>query len=218
MVSHPTDRFEPLISSSDPSFDRFYGIYSESMPVRERKPKAEITAMVGQPHYKILLLKRAGTAIGFSIIFAPVSEMFCLLEYMAIDVMYRSSGLGRTLFTRSILNVIDGRGFIPVLLEVDSEREPSGDMTVIKRRLDFYRRLGCLRIQGLSYVLPLPGEGPPPAMDLLVYFHSRTAVIRRSELERWLRVVYMSVYNCSPEDPRLAMMTSTLSDPVVLTR
>jgi len=210
------DLYEPLVSNSDPSFEEFFGIYAASMPLREQKPRAVISAMVGQPHYKILLLKRNGAAVGFSITFSPLIEPFCLLEYMAVHAMYRNSGLGRQLFLRSVQEVVAHRGSIPVLLEVDSDRELSADLAVIRKRQHFYRRLGCLRVDGLSYVLPLPGKGPPPEMDLLVYFPDRASVIRRSELARWLTVVYESVYDCSPQDQRLTRMISTLSDPVVL--
>jgi hypothetical protein len=186
------------------------------MPLREQKPRILISAMVCQPHYKVLLLKRNGTPIGFSIIFYPLTETFCLLEYMAIHTMYRNSGLGRQLFLRSIQDVVASRGSIPVLLEVDSDRERLADLTMIRKRQQFYRRLGCLRVDGLSYVLPLPGVGPPPEMDLLIYFPDCASVIRKAQLEQWLTVIYKSVYDCSPEDPRLTKMTSTLPDPVVL--
>ncbi len=38
----------------------------------------------------------------------------------------------------------------------------------------------------------------------------------RAFAERWLGVVYESVYGCSPDDPRLRAMTATLGDPIVL--
>lgn len=211
------DVYEPLVSRKDPSFAAFFRIYSESMPLREQKGKALVAAMVGQPHYRFLLLKRDGVTIGFSAIFCPPSESFCLLEYMAIHPMHRNSGLGRGLFLRSIQEVVATRGSIPVLLEVDSDRGLEGDVTMIRRRQQFYRRLGCVRVEGLSYVLPLPGDGPPPPMDLFVYLPAGLPAIRKPQLERWLSVVYESVYDCSPNDPRLGAMMATLCDPEVQT-
>jgi len=213
---HGADVYEPLLSSHDPAFDEFFGIYADSIPLRERKPKTVVAAMVGQPHYTFLLLKREGRIAGFSTIFCPPAEPFCLLEYMAIDARLRNSGLGRGLFLRSVQEVAASRGDIPMLLEVDSDRGLEGDLALTRRRQRFYERLGCRRVEGLAYVLPLPGDGPPPPMDLYVYFPDRPPVIRKSQLERWLGVVYESVYGCSARDARLSRMAATLPDPIAL--
>jgi len=68
----------------------------------------------------------------------------------------------------------------------------------------------------LSYILPLQGEDPPPQMDLMVYLPDRQPLIRRHELEHWLKVIYNKVYDCSPEDPRIADMMEAIGDPVKL--
>jgi GNAT superfamily N-acetyltransferase len=208
--------YEPLVSSTDPSFDEFYGIYVESMPLRERKPKTQISAITTRPDYKILLLKRNAVVIGFSILFTPTNELFCLLEYMAVHSAYRNLGLGRELFLRTFQDVVSNCGTVPVLLEVDSDREQSADQEIRRRRQRFYRRLGCLRIDGLSYVLPLHGEGPPPQMDLMLYLPDCLPLIRRHQLEHWLKVLYNKVYDCSPDDPRIVHMMEVIGDPVKL--
>ena len=51
---------------------------------------------------------------------------------------------------------------LPVLFEVDSDREASSDRAVRTRRIRFYRRLGCVKIAGLRYLMPLRGVGPVP--------------------------------------------------------
>ena len=110
---------------------------------------------------------------------------------------------------------------LPVLLEVDSDREACTDRAIRTRREGFYRRLGCLRIAGLRYLMPLAGEGSPPEMDLLVYKAEpldrlAQSEIPRSEVQRWLETIYKDVYHCSPDDPRLAQMVAGLPDPVLL--
>ncbi|HWT01506.1 MAG TPA: GNAT family N-acetyltransferase [Pyrinomonadaceae bacterium] len=210
------DTNESLTSRDDSSCEDFYRIYSESMPLRERKPRAEILALVARPDYKVLLVKRNKVVIGFSIIFAPAEEPFGLLEYMGVDSAHRNSGVGGELFLNSVRAVISDRGNIPMLLEVDSDREPSADRAMRARRKDFYRRLGCLQIDGLHYILPLPGEGPPPEMDLMVYLPEGSPPIRKAQLEGWLRVIYQRVYNCSPDDPRITRMMEPVPDPVMI--
>jgi ribosomal protein S18 acetylase RimI-like enzyme len=211
------DKLEQLKSCDGADFEAFYRIYAESISQREQKSKAWICGMVRKSDYKFLLLKRNNHIIGFSILFLPASESFGLLEYMAISAEHRNQGLGGELFQRSMQIVPARNGQpLPILLEVDSDREECADRKLRARRQQFYRRLGCLRLAGLHYILPLPGGGPPPKMDLMIYSPDKLQHITRSDLERWLRVIYHDVYNCSPDDPRIKRMLLPVSDPVPL--
>jgi len=216
MAPQVKGNYERLVSDEGTSFDAFYRIYAESMPTREQKPRSEIRAMVKRSDYRFVLAKRQSVIIGFSVLFLPPEESFCLLEYMAIDTVYRNAGAGAELFRHCVKDVLSEQGDITALLEVDSDREECADRAIRRRRQDFYKRLGCSRIDGLSYLLPLPGEGPPPQMDLMVHSSSHPLVIRRPELEHWLKVVYQRVYNCSTHDPRIAQMMESVADPVKL--
>jgi ribosomal protein S18 acetylase RimI-like enzyme len=208
------DTFSPLVSNNDASFNDFLRIYKESMPAREQKSAAQISAMLTRDDYQILLLKRNDLAVGFSIVFVPPKESFCLLEYFAVDAAYRNSGLGRQLFLRSADYTFSKAGSVPLLLEVDSDREPSADRLIRRRRQQFYRRLNCLRIDKLPYFLPLPGKGPPPQIDLMVYFLGSVQVIGKAQLQHWLKRIYHDVYDCSEDDPRIMTMLESVTDPV----
>jgi N-acetylglutamate synthase-like GNAT family acetyltransferase len=211
-------KFAPLISDHDPSFEGFYRIYLESIPLREQKPRSLICAMANREDYIINLLKRNTRTLGFSILFKPIQEAFCLLEYMAVDILYRNSGLGSRLFRECSQTARSDQGeSLPLVLEVDSDREPSPDQELRRRRQHLYQRLGCTRINQLSYILPLPGEGPPPKMDLMIHLPGGIRIIQKSELERWLKVIYQRVYFCPADDPRIAQMLEPVTDPVELT-
>src|SRR5262249_42377785 len=154
---------------------------------REQKSRAWICKMVNRSDYMILLLKRINQVIGFSMLFLPDSEAFALLEYMAVDAAHRNQGLGAELFRRSMERTPPREGRrVPVLLEVDSDREDSSDRHFRTRRQRFYRRLGCLGLDELHYILPLAGEGPPPEMDLMVYTAADVRQIPKADVERWL--------------------------------
>src|SRR5215467_8600447 len=101
-LMNDSDRFEQLRSCDDPDFQYFYRIYADSISERERKPKAWICEMAGRSDYKILLFKRDGSVIGFSMLFLPPDERFALLEYMAVADVYRNAGLGGEIFRRTI--------------------------------------------------------------------------------------------------------------------
>jgi GNAT superfamily N-acetyltransferase len=208
--------YNPLDSYSDPSFDEFYKIYVDSLPPSERKSKEQIAAIITNPDYRTLLLKSNDEVIGFSILFIPPGEMFYLLEYMAIHSAYRNLGLGGALFLQTFQDAVSNWGTRYGLLEVDSDREQSADQEIRRRRQHFYRRLGCLRVDGLSYILPLPGEDLPPQMDILVYHPEPLPPIGMHQFEHWLKVIYNKVYDCSSDDPRIAQMMKAIGDPVKL--
>jgi acetyltransferase (GNAT) family protein len=209
--------YQLLKSAADPSFEEFFRIYVESIHPREQKPKSLIAKMTGRPDYRIFLQNEGEDVTGFSIVFAPPREEFCLLEYMAIDSRRRSSGLGGQLFQHTTQAMVTPQGApLPMVLEVDSDREPSDDQPLRTRRLEFYKRLGCLRVAKLSYILPLAGQGAVPEMYLLVHASPELRAMRKSELQRWLAVIYETVYACRPDDPRIARMLVDVPDPAVL--
>ena len=205
-----------LITAIDQHFEALYAIYCESIGLREQKSKADLAAMVFKPNYRLLLARDDSSVVGFSIVFVADSESFCLLEYMAVDTSHRGGGVGSELFEQTVGAVHSSDGAIPILLEVDSDRELSPDQVQRRRRQNFYRRLGCRRIADCAYILPLPGENAPPEMDLFVYVPEPVPTIRRGELERWLKLIYRDVYGYSADDRRIAIMLDGVSDPIEL--
>jgi ribosomal protein S18 acetylase RimI-like enzyme len=216
MTTNTQDAYESLTSPDDSSFEEFYGIYTESIVPSERKTREQIAGMVARHDYRVLLMKRNDRVVGFCILFVPSHESFCLLEYMAVHATHRNLGIGEKLFRHSIQAVASDRGGVPILIEVDSERELVPDQDIRRKRKRFYRRLGCSQIDGLAYLLPLPGQGPPPKMDLMIYLPGSLPPIQKSQSERWLRVIYQGVYNCAPDDPRIAQMMESVADPLKL--
>jgi GNAT superfamily N-acetyltransferase len=214
------DRLEQLRSCDEPAFRELYEIYAAAIVARERKPEKWICAMVRSPEYGVWVMKRGGgggRVTGFSILFLPSGGRFALLEYMAVAADERNRGIGSELFKQSMRQAIPPeRRSVPVVLEIDSDREAGDDQQIRTRRQRFYRRLGCVQISGLHYILPLPGEGAPPEMDLMVYSTPPLRQLSKAELERWLSTIYRDVYHCSPEDPRIARMLRELPNPVRL--
>ena len=204
------------ITVLDQHFEALYAIYCESISLREQKAKADLAAMVSKPNYRLLLAQDDSSDVGFSIVYVAGTESFCLLEYMAVDKSYRGRGVGAELFEETVGTVYEEHGAIPILLEVDSDHEPSPDRVERRRRQNFYRRLGCRAITDCAYILPLPGKNAPPAMDLFVYVPEPASTIHRAQLQRWLQVIYREIYCCSADDRRIAMMLDGVSDPIEL--
>ena len=217
MTARDEEAYEALASVADPDFEDFFRIYSESIQPREQKPRHLISRLIGSGDYRVLLQKQGGEVVGFGIVFAPQTEAFRLLEYMAVDAGHRNSGFGQRLFQRVVQESVSIRGEpLPLLVEVDSDREASTDRAMRKRRLQFYRRLGCLRVEGRPYTPPSPGEGPLPEMDLLVHLPAGFPGLRKAQLRHWLGIIYECVYDCRRDDDRIAQMMETVADPLSL--
>lgn len=220
-------KLEQLASSEGETFRQLYAIYAASIAAREQKREGWIAAMIDAPEYRVWVAKAGGLVRGFSILFVPAAGEFALLEYMAVAPDQRNHGLGAELFRQTVAEAVTPEGRrVPLLLEVDSDREASSDRAMRTRREHFYRRLGCLRIAGLHYLMPLGGEGSPPEMNLFVYpaeplgrpapSQATRGQVPRSRVKIWLETIYRDVYHCAPDDPRLAQMVAGLPDPVLL--
>jgi GNAT superfamily N-acetyltransferase len=205
----------PLTSAEGAPFQELFAIYAASITPREQKPEDWLRAMVVAPEYRVWTARDAGRVLGFSILFVPPDRGFALLEYMAVAADHRGSGIGAALFQRTVEQALTPQGVaLPVLLEVDSDREASTDQALRTRRLHFYRRLGCVRLAGLRYLMPLPGAGAAPEMDLMIHRDAPPTAVPRGDLERWLQTMYHDVYHVSPDDPRIEAMLRPLRDPV----
>ncbi len=208
-----------LLTSADGSlFQQLFAIYAGSITPREQKPEAWVRAMVAAPEYRVSIAQYDGRVLGFSILFVPPGEGFTLLEYMAVTTEKRGHGFGGELFRRTAIHSLAPDGTrLPVVLEIDSDREAASDQAMRTRRANFYRRLGCVKIAGLEYRMPLQGAGAPPEMDLMVHPPGAPGPIARGDLQRWLQVIYRDVYHCAPDDPRIAAMIAPLPDPLLVT-
>src|SRR5580692_809123 len=189
-------KLEQLESSEGETFRQLYAIYAASIAAREQKRESWIAAMIDAPEYRVWVAKAGGLVRAFSILFVPAAGGFALLEYMAVAPDQRNHGLGAELFRQTMKQALTPEaGPLPVVLEVDSDREDASDRALRTRRERFYRRLGCLRIAGLHYVMPLAGEGSPPEMDLFIYTAEplggpARSEVPRSEVRHWLETIY----------------------------
>ncbi len=208
--------FTTLTAARDPRFSAAYEIYRNSIVVREQKSEAELVSMLAKPEYCFVLAEQGHNVIGFAILFTEKHGSLGLLEYMAVDENYRGTGVGSALFQESIRILRKQQRRTPMLLEVDSDQEATSDSDPRKRRQNFYRRLGCRRVLGCAYILPLPSKTPPPEMDLLIHLSDSQQSIARATLLAWLQVIYTDVYGCRANDRRPAMIVSGVNDPVEL--
>jgi ribosomal protein S18 acetylase RimI-like enzyme len=189
-------------------------IYEASIPPSERKSTDALRTMATRSDYRLIAALRDGTVLGFAAVFAPPTEPFALLEYLAVDEPSRGGGIGAALFRAAAASLANPDTML--LVEVEAESGNGAELEH-RRRQAFYRRLGCRRITGLKYELPLRTAGEPPAMELMVRPPAAASWrLDRRTVELALRSVYVNVYAQPTDDPRIAHMLVTLADPVGL--
>ncbi|DAB36684.1 MAG TPA: GNAT family N-acetyltransferase [Sulfurospirillum cavolei] len=186
-------------------FDGFYAIYSTAFPPSEQKPREVLLAMCRASFYTIYLAYNDEKIVGFCIMYHPWNEDFFLLEYMAVDETLRGIGLGSTLLKQSIEALYQNYGVRALLIEIDSPEKSSAEQYIREKREQFYRKLGCKKIDPFDYILPLKSDEIPPPMELLVY-HPTLMHISREDLKRWLEILYSNVYGCDKDDARIEAM------------
>lgn len=196
-------------------FEAMLAVYQRAIEPSEQKTATEIAGIVANPRYCVLVLRVSGEVRGLAISFFPAGD-FWLLEYLAVDDGLRSQGLGRTLFLAAKDAAGERNPNAPCVLEVDQPRSTAAPADDAARRLLFYRALGCRRVEGLDYILPLTANGPPPRMTLLVQGLEGRGTLPKVQLARWLRTIYPDVYAQPADDPRIGKMLSPLTDDVFL--
>jgi hypothetical protein len=207
-----------LLSVSDAKlFSEVYEIYCEAIPSSERKSFEQLRRMQQASNYKIFIARNSADILGFTILYILEQSRLVLLEYMAVSQLHRGKGIGGQLFQYSMNQVLDASEAGTLLIEVDSDRPscPEPDREGRQRRVDFYRRLGCQRIEGLSYILPLETDTKPPEMDLLVFMRRRCA-LSREQLRLWLSDIYEKVYGMRRDDPRIQHMLTGVAETLML--
>lgn len=189
-------------------FSSLYEIYKTSFPLAEQKPEEEIRRLLSHPDYSVFTVEKNQKTVGFAIYFRSCEAPFYLLEYMAIDPIQRSGGLGNHLFNRSVETLIGEFGAKPIWIEIDT---PSGSDTTTPeyRRERFYRNAGCKRVMEFNYILGLKTLHTPPPMSLMVYAPDRNT-ITKDELRTHVRSMYQNVYGRSGDETEIDHMFTNL--------
>lgn len=208
----PEIRIEAIAPDDAPLLDAAFALYRDSIEKSEQRPEAVFRALIQRPDYRFLAARLDDELVGVTVSWIPDNASFWLFEYAAVAERLRGNGIGVNLFFASRL--MAGQERI-ALVEVDAF---TGEEAQAKR-LAFYRRIGCRRLAGLDYILPLDAFGTPPPMWLLTLTATEDQpAVSVFQAEAWLRAIYSHVYGKSLDDPRLAAMIDPLPDDVELVR
>jgi GNAT superfamily N-acetyltransferase len=193
------------------AFESALAIYRDAITPSEQRPEEELRPLLGRRDYIVLAAEQRSEVVGFSISYVPLAEDFWLFEYVATTPAARGQGAGAAMVQHAAKLAGESRVGI-VEAEADTGHDP-----VMGKRLRFYARLRCRKIEGLDYLLPLRTHGVPPPMLLLALAPPNVASLPVHAVERWLRLIYIGVYRQNENDPRIVEMISGLPANVPLT-
>jgi GNAT superfamily N-acetyltransferase len=198
-----------LSGTDSAAFKQVLAIYRDAIEPSEQRPEVELRVALARTDYVTLAAERGGQVVGFSISWLPGGEGFWLFEYAATVPAERGRGIGALLFEKTAAMAGTAR---TGLVEADAAHD---EMTA--RRLRFYARLGCRKIEGIGYLLPLRTHGVPPPMLLLAHVSHSAETLLQADLRRYLSRIYVSVYGQAVDDPRIGLMLGGLPMDVPLT-
>lgn len=191
------------------ALDAAFALYREAIEKTEQRTEAEFRALILREDYRFLAAVYDERLIGVAVSWIPPDSNMWLFEYAAVAPDMRGKAVGANLFFATRMLAGQERA---ALIEVDADLGAPEQA----RRLTFYRRLGCRRLAGVDYKLPLEAFGAPPPMWLLCLPPQNAAGVSVHAIEAWLRAIYMDVYGKALDDPRLAQMIDPLPDVVEL--
>ncbi|MBT3070781.1 GNAT family N-acetyltransferase [Rhodomicrobium sp. Az07] len=202
--------FAVLGRGDEERLEQLIAIYRVSIARAEQKPEWMVRAMLGDSSRRLLVAIDNDRVIAFAICYFAPDDSFWLLEYLAVDSNERSGGVGGKTYAAARALAAEVAPGAPCLLEVDAPPTDAPDSDEARRRLSFYRRFGCRRVDGLIYALPfgLPGEVPP--MWLLVDGLKGQDAVSPGVVATWLRGIYAGVYAQSPKHSMIGAMMQPL--------
>ncbi len=175
-------------------------LYREAFPGNERKPTAFLQQAAARPDYEVIHARSGSEFVGLAVLYRSLAHEVALLEYMAVSPAARGRGYGKELYS-----MIAARVEEPLLLEVETVLPGEAGDALRRRRKEFYRRLGCLTVEGLAYLMPKVSDASPPPMDLMIEGFRGNAV-PMTMLRTWLEDIYTGVYGRSASDPGIDRM------------
>lgn len=186
-----------------------YALYRDSITKSQQRPEAEFRSLVGRKDFHFIAAMLEDELLGVAVTWIPPDSDIWLFESVVVVPKARGHRIGTNLFTGARILAGEHR---TALIEVEVDLGAKGQA----RRIEFFRRLGCLRVVGLDYRMPLRALGIPPPMWLLGVMAQPVDVVPAQTVEGWMRRIYAEAYDKPVDDPRLAQMIDPLPDDVML--
>ena len=181
-------------------FTQALEIYRVSFPPNEKQPEEVIRQRVDSGQSILYCAKSGEKVIGICLLWDFKGCEFMLLDYMAVEMNYRFTGIGSRMFS-SLVNKMKAEGR-KLVMEVE---HPSfgENKTERLKRVNFYLKNGALILRGVPYLLP-PLDGTNPTEMLLLLAPAESDEVLSGESIRSLvKRLYAELYGRDENDELL---------------
>lgn len=178
-------------------------IYLTYFPPQETRPLEKTISMIEKDNnYHIIATLQDNKVIGISLLYLFPSLKFGLLDYMAIINEFQRKGIGTKLFSFTFKifssKIPDGIG---LLMEIQKDNvQKISENEVRKRRIKFYKNLGCKCLNGINYLLPSQIGGHPEEMYLMIKPIKNINSLSRDNVFEFVNAIYSKIYNYKSEN------------------
>ena len=187
-------------------------IYETSFPPSERCDVSEFAAAIASGTYSLFSAVDGNDLLGFAMTLHLNRSNVHLLSYLAVAQHARSRGIGEKLVRGTAQLLQDNAHATALILEVESPDEGTSDERHLReRRIEFYRRLGAMRIDSAPhYRAPnLAGTGTLNFKLMWLPLIDSAKVPSGEQLKQLVRAIYLQSYKLAPDDP---LVISSLRD------
>lgn len=178
-------------------------IYLNYFPPQEIRPLEKTISMIQKDNnYHIIVALQDEKVIGFSLLYLFPSLKFGILDYMAVINKFQEKGIGTRLFNFTFKifcsKISDGIG---LLMEIQKDNvKDSKENKIRKRRIKFYKNLGCKFINGINYLLPSQIRESPEEMYLMIKLIKNINSLSRDDVSKFVTAIYSNIYFCKSDD------------------
>ena len=158
---------------------------TEAFPPNERKPLADILALIHQGRYQVWGLFQEEKLLGYATLWMEPTDQSCiLLDYLGVTAAQRNGGLGQKI-VRMLAERLAGRSLLLIEAECPVEGDDPAENTLRQRRQAFYKRCGFVPAYDMAtcgmrfttFLPDLPEDlAPVMAAHRTIYGPARTDV------------------------------------------
>lgn len=169
-----------------------FEIYLEAFPEYERFPKDILRKRIEDKSEQIFGYYADNELLGFATVFnlgkVFGKENFAVLNYFAMDKAHRGKSFGE-IFLKQIM--VDSEINDTILIfEIENPYQCS-EKSNEYRRLNFYRRCGCIEYPDFQYYMPAFGGG---TVDMRLLSHGSSKLLTNEELITISIEIYKKMY------------------------
>jgi ribosomal protein S18 acetylase RimI-like enzyme len=182
-------QFRRVDSSETACFFDVYAIYLNAFPPEERQSKDILLERFQKGLNELFVLEADQKILAFALLWPLSGIRFTLLDYLAVDSEFRSSGYGSIMLSCLKTEMFDRKKHL--VLEVENP-DYGSDTLSKQKRIAFYLKNGAVLLSNVRYFIPaLDFSNNPVEMRLMLL---PKYAITKAECAEIMEKIHLEVY------------------------